>query len=142
MYPNRVSLEVLNVDYLLREMDFNCSSSCAFLVLSIILRLGRFYSTHVCVLQSPESPSSPALLFPVMIACLAIPCHWPSHNRFINIASWAICRFWFPGTRLGTFDGRHCIRKWFTLPPSQSHWPFELRAVLILSVWRFFAGLH
>lgn len=75
MYPNKVSLYVLTIDYLLREMEFNCSCSCVFAVLLVILRLGRFYSNHVCVLQSPQPPSSPALLFPVMIACLAIPCH-------------------------------------------------------------------
>lgn len=53
MYPNRVSLYVLIIDYLLREMEFDCSRSCVFVVLPVILRLGRFYSNHVCVLQSP-----------------------------------------------------------------------------------------
>lgn len=130
----------LIIDYLWRNREINCSHPCVLVLLIVNARMGCFILTMV--LYSSRPPSAPALLFPVMTACLAIPYHWPSHNRFINIALWAICRFWFPGTRLGIFDGKFYIKKKLAFPPSKTHWPFELRAILILLVWHFFAGTH
>lgn len=63
----------LIIDYSFKKMVFNCSSPYVFGVLFVTAGMGEFILTTCAALTT--AAFSPALLFPAMIACLAIPYH-------------------------------------------------------------------